>query len=339
MGSTGRRGVINSPSLQPRRPVQARKLSMNVVKAISLKVMSALLFAVMSALVRFLGEKYPVGQTVFFRSLFAIPPVLLIYAWRNELAAAVRTVRPLGHVGRGLISIGGMFSNFSALARLPIVDATAISFVAPLITVALSAIVLKERVRIYRWSAVIVGFLGILVMLGPHFDLAAHAGAAGTTAGLAFAITGAFCNSGSVIQTRRLTETETTSSIVFYFSLICALAGLATWPLGWLVPTGPELAALIAVGLCGGVAHILLTESYRPSCSDTCSSASCRRCSSSPVLPSSPAPACSCSGASASSASSRCRRSDDGYLQNALKVMMVCVSWMPGMVCTFSLTK
>jgi hypothetical protein len=74
---------------------------MNVIKAISLKVMSALLFAVMSALVRFLGETYPVGQIVFFRSAFAILPVLVIYAWRNELAAAVRTVRPLGQIGRG----------------------------------------------------------------------------------------------------------------------------------------------------------------------------------------------------------------------------------------------
>ncbi len=227
---------------------------MNVVKAISLKVLSALLFAVMSALVRFLGETYPVGQIVFFRSAFAILPVLVIYAWRNELAAAVRTVRPLGQIGRGLISICGMFCNFSALARLPIVDATAISFVSPLITVAMSAAFLKERVRVYRWSAVTVGFIGILVMLGPHFDLSAHAGAAGTTLGLAFAIAGAFCNSGSVIQTRRLAETETTSSIVFYFSLICALAGLATWP---------ELVALVTVGLCGGLAHIVLTESYR----------------------------------------------------------------------------
>ena len=236
---------------------------MNVLKAISLKVMSALLFAVMSALVRFLGETYPVGQIVFFRSVFAILPVLVIYAWRNELAAAVRTVRPLGQLGRGLISICGMFCNFAALARLPIVDATAISFVSPLITVALSAILLKERVRIYRWSAVIAGFVGILVMLGPHFDLSAHAGAAGTTLGLAFALGGAFFNSGSMIQTRRLTQTETTSSIVFYFSLICALAGLATWPFGWLVPTWPEVVALVTVGLCGGIAHILLTESYR----------------------------------------------------------------------------
>jgi drug/metabolite transporter (DMT)-like permease len=156
-----------------------------------------------------------------------------------------------------------MFCNFAALARLPIVDATAISFVSPLITVAMSAAFLKERVRVYRWSAVTVGFIGILVMLGPHFDLSAHAGAAGTTLGLAFAIAGAFCNSGSVIQTRRLAETETTSSIVFYFSLICALAGLATWPLGWLVPTWLELVALVTVGLCGGLAHIVLTEGYR----------------------------------------------------------------------------
>ena len=236
---------------------------MNTLNAITLKVASALLFAVMSALVRFLGQKYPVGQTVFFRSAFAILPVVMIYAWRHELAAAVRTSRPFGHAGRGLISIGGMFFNFSALARLPIVDATAISFVAPLITVAMSAIFLKERVRIYRWSAVVVGLLGILVMLAPHFDPAQHAGAAATTLGLGFALAAAFCNAGSVVQTRRLTLSETTSSIVLYFSLICALAGLATWPFGWLVPTWPELAALVTVGLCGGLAHILLTESYR----------------------------------------------------------------------------
>src|SRR5712675_1723107 len=179
---------------------------MNVIKAISLKVMSALLFAVMSALVRFLGERYPVGQIVFYRSAFAILPVVLIYAWRNELSAAVRTLRPLGHVGRGLISICGMFCNFSALARLPIVDATAISFAAPLITVALAAVLLKERVRIYRWSAVIVGFIGILVMLVPHLDIGGStAAAAGGAIGAAFGLAGAFFNAGSVIQTRHLT--------------------------------------------------------------------------------------------------------------------------------------
>jgi drug/metabolite transporter (DMT)-like permease len=236
---------------------------MNFIKAISLKLLSALLFAVMSALVRFLGEKYPVGQIVFFRSAFAVLPVLVIYAWRHELAAAVRTARPLGHVGRGFISILGMFCNFAALARLPIVDATAISFASPLITVALAAIFLKERVRIYRWSAVIVGLLGILVMLAPYFDPALHAEAAASTVGVAFAITGAVSSAANVIQTRRLTQTETTSSIVLYFSLICALAGLATWPFGWLRPTWLEFGALLTIGLCGGLAHLLLTESYR----------------------------------------------------------------------------
>jgi drug/metabolite transporter (DMT)-like permease len=107
---------------------------------------------------------------------------------------AVRTTRLLGYLGRGAISIGAIFFNFSALARLPIVDATALSFTSPLITVAMAALFLKERVRIYRWSVVIVGFAGILVMLAPHFDPAMHVRAAGTAFGLAFALAGAFCN-------------------------------------------------------------------------------------------------------------------------------------------------
>jgi drug/metabolite transporter (DMT)-like permease len=235
----------------------------NVIKAILLKVASALIFAVMSALVRYLGADYPVGQVVFFRSAFAIVPVVVIFAWRRELEAAIRMGRPLGHAGRGLTAIGGMFCNFSALARLPIVDATAISFAAPLITVAMAALVLKERVRIYRWSAVIIGFLGVLVMLLPHLDISGSAASAGAAIGAFFGLAGAVFSAGSIIQTRHLTKSETTSSIVFYFSLICTFAGLLTWPFGWNTPTWSELAALIGIGLCGGLAHIVLTESYR----------------------------------------------------------------------------
>jgi drug/metabolite transporter (DMT)-like permease len=238
---------------------------MNLFKAILLKLASALLFAVMQALVRSLGDSIPLGQVVFYRSAFAIMPVVLIYAWRRELAAAIRTNRPFGQLGRGLISVVGMFLNFAALARLPLVDATAISFAAPLITVAFAAFFLGERVRIFRWSAVGVGFVGVIVMLWPHFDLA-HLMATGTTAtaiGAACAIAAAFTGAGSIIQTRVLTNTESTSSIVFYFSLICALAGLATLPFGWRTPTGSEFAMLVALGVLGGVAHIMLTESYR----------------------------------------------------------------------------
>jgi drug/metabolite transporter (DMT)-like permease len=238
---------------------------MNPFKAIGLKLISALLFAAMSALVRQLGDVTPVGQMVFFRSAFAILPVVVVYAIRGELATAVRTSRPLGQLGRGLLSVGGMFTNFSALTRLPLADATAISFASPLITVALAAIVLKERVRIYRWSAVAVGFAGVIVMLIPQFDIGHYAVVAGSAAaiGSLFAITSAVCNAGTVIQTRRLTQSETTSSIVFYFSLVCAIAGALTLPFAWHSPTAGELASLIALGILGGFAHILLTESYR----------------------------------------------------------------------------
>jgi len=239
---------------------------MNLFKAIGLKLISALLFAAMSALVRKLGNNAPVGQMVFFRSAFAIVPVMVIYALRGELASAVYTRRPLGQLGRGLLSVFGMFTNFSALTRLPLADATAISFASPLFTVALAAVILKERVRVYRWSAVVVGFAGVIVMLIPQFDVGryAAAGIAATAAvGSVFALSSALCTAGTVIQTRRLVQSETTPSIVFYFSLVCAIAGALTLPFAWHSPSAAELAALVALGVLGGLAHIFLTESYR----------------------------------------------------------------------------
>lgn len=239
---------------------------MNLFKAIVLKLASALVFALMSAAVRYLGEDVPLGQQVFFRSAFAMLPLLVIYAGRQELHHALHTKRPLGHVGRGAISVAGMFLNFAALQRLPLSDATAISFAAPLITVALAAMFLGERVRIYRWSAVAVGFVGVIVMLWPYFDVGHYTGAAASASAVVGASCGllaAFTNAGSVVQTRRLTTTETTPSIVFYFSLICTIGGLATLPFGWVMPNPMQLAVLIALGLLGGLAHVLVTESYR----------------------------------------------------------------------------
>jgi drug/metabolite transporter (DMT)-like permease len=236
---------------------------MNVFKAVTLKLISALLFALMSSLVRFLGEDVPLGQTVFFRAAFAIIPVMILLMVRRELGSALYTARPLGHLGRGSISVCGMFLNFAALQRLPLSDATAISFASPLITVALAAMFLGEHVRIYRWSAVAVGFIGIIVMLWPYLDIGHFtAGTASAAIGAVCAVASAFTNAGSVVQTRRLTTTETTSSIVFYFSIICALGGLATLPFGWVMPSALQLAALISIGLLGGMAHVVLTESY-----------------------------------------------------------------------------
>ena len=238
--------------------------SMNFFKAISLKLISALLFALMSALVRYLGETgVPVGQIGVF------PQRLRDHPGGADLCVAARAdVGGCSHRARSaisaaaLISVAGMFLNFAALARLPLVDATAISF-------AVAADHGGVRGDLPRRSACasiagrrsVVGFIGVIVMLWPHLDVAQFSaeGAAAQAAmlGAVFALIGAFFNAGAVIQTRRLTDTETTSSIVFYFSLICALAGLATLPFGWLWPTGWQLAALIGAGLVGGTrAHL-----------------------------------------------------------------------------------
>ncbi len=239
---------------------------MHTGKGILLKLISAVMFTVMSALIRYLGADYPTGQVIFFRSAFAILPVVMVYAWRGELMGALRTERPLGQAGRGALAIVAMFCNFGALARLPLIESNAIAFTTPLICVALAALILKERVRIYRWSAVTIGFFGVLVVLAPHFsgeELRVVLASAASVAGVTLALAGSVLNAGAVIQTRWLTQSETTSSIVFYFSLICAVAGLATWPFGWVKPTPIEWVALLSIGLLGGTGHILLTESYR----------------------------------------------------------------------------
>ncbi|HVV80520.1 MAG TPA: DMT family transporter [Pseudolabrys sp.] len=238
---------------------------MNLFKAIGLKLLSAFLFTVMSVLVRDLGQRAPTGEVVFFRGLFAIIPVLAIYWWRGEIRHAIATKSPFGQLLRGLISAVGMFANFGALARIPIADVTAIGFGSPLITVALAALILKERVRIYRWTAVVVGFGGVIVMLLPHLDIGKYAvvATAATTVGSLLALGSAFTNAAAQIQTRRLVATEKTASIVFYFSVVTAIAGALTLPFDRYAPSPLELAEFVALGMLGGIGHIFLTESYR----------------------------------------------------------------------------
>jgi drug/metabolite transporter (DMT)-like permease len=256
-------GVMDShPPITPALARRPASRSMHIAKGIVLKVVSVLLFAVMSALIRELGHTIPVGQVVFFRSAFAIVPVVIIYAARRELMTAVRTHRPFGHLERGAISVLGMFLSFAALARLPLVEATAISFAAPLITVALAALILKETVCGYRWSATVIGFFGVIVTLTPYLDFGG-AVATGPAIGALLALSAAFCNAGTAIQTRRLTGTETTAAIVLYFSLFSAVAGLVTLPFAWHPPTELEFTELVAIGVLAGVAHIMLTEGYR----------------------------------------------------------------------------
>ncbi|GJE03219.1 DMT family transporter [Methylobacterium isbiliense] len=228
---------------------------------IGLKVLSALTFTLMSAGVKSLADRFPTGEIVFFRSAFAILPLLLWLGWQGGVAAAVRTRNLRGHVLRSIIGAAGMFAGFAGLSFLPLSDAVAIGYASPLLVVVLAALVLRERVQGYRWAAVVVGFVGVLIMLAPHLDLGS--GGASGSVGVLFACLAAVCTAAATIQVRRLTQTERTGAIVLYFFLFTALLGLSTLVLGWRMPTLPEFGLFVLVGILGGIGQILLTESYR----------------------------------------------------------------------------
>lgn len=140
------------------------------------KMASAFAFSCMGAAVKVIGSitpadaSFPVGQVVFARSFFALLPVFIWMGVIGNLSAAFQTNNHRGHLRRGLIGSLGMFFGFSALVLLPLTDATAISFTTPLISVVLAAFVLGEVVRLYRWSAVLIGFIGVIIMLWPYIS-------------------------------------------------------------------------------------------------------------------------------------------------------------------------
>jgi drug/metabolite transporter (DMT)-like permease len=233
---------------------------------ISLKVISALAFTLMSAVVKTLSVRYPVGQLIFCRSFFALVPLIVWLSFQGPVLAAIRTTRLGSHIRRGLIGTCGMLCGFVSLKLLPLPDSIAIGYASPLLAVVLAAVVLKETVRIYRWSAVAVGFVGVLIMLSPHLNAATFTKIAsgGVATGAAFGLLGAFCSALAMTEVRRLTRSETTGAIVFYFTLLSSCAGLASIAFGWNWPfTAFDAFLMVLMGILGGIGQILLTSSYR----------------------------------------------------------------------------
>ena len=216
----------------------------------------------MAASLKLVSTSYPTGELVFFRSFFALAPLLLWLAWQGDLVNSVRTRDVRGHLKRGAFGSAGMFSGFVALSYLPLHDAIAIGYATPLIVVVLAALLLKETVRAYRWTAVVVGFTGVLIMLSPHLSATTEIGGA-SALGAMIALLGACCSAGATVQVRRLTATEKTGAIVLYFSLLTTALGLATIVLGWRMPPAGDLLLLILIGVLGGIGQILLTSCYR----------------------------------------------------------------------------
>jgi drug/metabolite transporter (DMT)-like permease len=232
------------------------------VKGIVLKLASVLAFSAMVALVKAAG-RVPSGQIVFYRSFFAVFPILAYLAWSGTLTGAMRTSDVFGHFWRGLVGVSAMAFGFFAITRLPLPEVTALGYASPLFVVLLSAIVLRETVRLYRWSAVAAGLVGVTIILWPRLSAFDGNWAGEEIAGAVAAVLGAFLAACAMLFVRRLVRTETTQTIVLYFSLIAAVASLASLPFGWISLSPWQAALLISAGAIGGIAQILMTEGYR----------------------------------------------------------------------------
>ncbi|MBX3575828.1 MAG: DMT family transporter [Rhizobiaceae bacterium] len=234
------------------------------VTGILLKVLSVVIFVGMSACIKAAGQ-VPAGQIVFFRSFFAVFPILVLLAWRRELATALVTRRPLNHIARGVVGVSSMGLGFFALTRLPLPEAITLNYAQPLLVVVISAIFLSESIRIYRWTAVVVGLVGVVIISWPRLTLfSGEAAISGPeAAGVVAALVAAAISAVALLLVRNLVTTERTATIVLWFSLTASAAGLLTIPFGWASLTATQAAFLVSAGICGGIAQIFMTESYR----------------------------------------------------------------------------
>jgi drug/metabolite transporter (DMT)-like permease len=262
------------------RPDDDAAFSRRMFTGILLKTLSTLAFTAMSIGVRAAAPTCPVAEIVFFRSAFALVVLGIWLGANGGFPGHLATRRPLGHLGRGLSGSAGMFANFLSLSLLPLADATAYFYASPIFVTLIAALGLREKVHVSRWVAVVIGFGGVLIMLSDHFGLVAAAKSAAESRpaealGATVALSGAGFAAVSIIQTRRLTLSEHTGAIVFYFTCLTTVVGAVVlalaqvWPVGvlasqaFVAPGAREWGALAVIGVSGGVAQILATQSYR----------------------------------------------------------------------------
>jgi drug/metabolite transporter (DMT)-like permease len=243
----------------------------NPSRAIALKTGAIFLFMIMAALIKAAANDVPAGQAVFFRSLFAMP-IIVAWLWQQgHLHDGFKANNILGHVWRGLIGTSAMGLTFGGLALLPLPEVTAIGYATPMFTVIFAAIFLGERVRLFRLSAIALGLIGVMIVIAPRLSLdQSYSDTA--TIGALMILAASILRALVQIHVRRLVQTDSTSAIVFYFSLTATLVSLLSLPIGLLFPipalawTAPGigiLALIICAGLIGGIAQIMVTSSYR----------------------------------------------------------------------------
>lgn len=237
---------------------------MNPVRGITLKLFSVAVFMVMSSLIKATADVVPAGEAMFFRSAFAIPPVLIWLWWRGDFLAALKTKNPMGHLWRGFIGSCAMGFSFFALGLIPLPEAVAINFAAPILATIFAAMFLGEQVRLYRMFAVALGLAGVSLIVWPRLG-GIDAGSVTTleTIGAFSALIAAIFAALAQVFVRKLVGHETTGAIVIYFSLTSTVLSLLSAPFGWAMPPQEALILLILSGLLGGLGQVLLTMSYR----------------------------------------------------------------------------
>lgn len=237
------------------------KTSENPAVGIALRILSGFLFAGMSICIKAISAGVPVGEIVFFRSAFALIP-LVVFLWlRAEFPHGLATKRPLGHLLRSSLGAAAMFASFASIARLPLAEATLLSYLSPTFTSIAGVLLLSERVTVWRVGGVVLGLAGVLVLVWPEIGQADLNGDRlwGYVFGLLMGILTAF----ALIMVRSLSRTENPGAIAFYFVIASMLGGIATVPFGWVMPDTYGLIMLILAGLFGGFAHIAMTLAFR----------------------------------------------------------------------------
>lgn len=227
-----------------------------LLEGAGLRLLAVFLVTAMSATVHKVAQSLPVGQIMFWRSGFALLPICLYLLWRRDFPAGLRTKRPMLHVTRGLLGAFTMALSFLSLAYLPVANAQAIAYLAPIFTLPLAALFLNERLTRSVLVAVILGFGGVMFLLWEAFELPGEGALIGIAAALGYALTMAFVR----VHTKTMTHSESSTAIAFYFALTAMVFGLFTAPFGWESLARDEVLYLFLAGILGGVGHIVSNE-------------------------------------------------------------------------------
>lgn len=211
-------------------------------------------FAVMDALVKWLTADYSVPLVVALRSWFGLPVLFLVVHFEGGIQA-VKTKRPLAHLTRYALVLALSFSFFWGLSQMKLIDAVALSFAAPIFIAALSVPLLQEPVGWHRWTAIGVGFCGVLVMLRPGTGVFQWAALVVLGSALVYALL--------MITTRALKSTESTAALIFYPQIGMSLTGIAIAPLFWVTPSLGDLGLFALAGVFGSAGILCLTQAFR----------------------------------------------------------------------------